>query len=150
MDSSMTHVVFSRDASQSPLIRFMARCIPSILFSGNPRSAQSIIQCIQLLRPDLDVRRFQGLYHHVNEQYVEAMQIFGEIEGPEAKAFMALGLRAIGEASWWSVAQQVYESGHPAAIAILDPWVQPPVQDAASDTPGPEAASHRLPPSLRA
>jgi hypothetical protein len=145
MDPSMTHDLFEGGVQQAPLVRLMARCIPAILYSENPRSAQSVINFIHLLRPRLDVRRFQGVYHHVNKQYVEAMRIFGQLDGPEAQAFVALGLREIGEASWWGMAQEVYESGHPAAVAILDPWMKPNDVEVAIDVPACDPPSDPVP-----
>lgn len=116
-----------------PLVRCMIRCVVPLLEGDNPHAAQAVLASINLLHPRCDTRKLQGLAYYRTGQYLEAMAVYAGLDDLESRAFYALCQRAVGEPSWFGVAQEVKDSGDAAAIAIIDPWLAPGFDDGAAE-----------------
>jgi len=127
---------------QLPLVHCMIRCVVPLLESESPQTAQAILSCINILRPQCDTRKLQGLAYYRMGQYSEALAVYADLDDMESRAFYALCQRAVGEVSWLGVAAEVKDSGDAAAIAIIDPWMaggsdtEPPVNSLDAALPG--------------
>lgn len=124
MDAGMKNEETGEMQARLFLGRSFIWCFIPLLQCVSAAEAQAVLNAINLLVPKADLRQLQALLKYRAGSYMEAMEIWLEIDTMPARALAALCLEAIGEPSWIGAAQAVYESGDAQAMEIVAPWLE--------------------------
>ncbi|QHJ00006.1 hypothetical protein GT347_19680 [Xylophilus rhododendri] len=158
MDAGLNHELPVNQPSGKRLARSMVRCVMKMLKGPAPQQAQSLLDCIAILCPQVDIRELQAFEHFCAQQYVDAMRLWSQSDQPASQALVTLCQQALGEPSWLGNAQALFETGDPSVIEILQPWLglsptaeEPAEAGPSGETPPlvPSASSEAISLSLR-